>query len=182
VAPGWPVKYKELAPFYDVAEQLMGTHGQAGVDPLEPPRSGPMPYPAIGHEPKVAAIDRKLRKRGLHPFPLPIAIDYHEGGSCARCMTCDGFACKIGAKGDAEIRLVNPALAKGGLTLATGAMVRRLIMDASGRRVVSVEIEHQGQVRTIAGGTFVSSAGAINCEHRVDVGPHSQLAAPPRRL
>ena len=162
VAPAWPVKYREFAPYYDVAERLMGTHGTAGIDPLEPPRSGPMPYPSIGHEPEIAAFERKLRAKGLHPFPLPIAIDYHDGGTCARCKTCDGFACKIGAKGDAEVRLVNPALAKGGVTLITEAFVRRLITDPSGRRVDAVEIEHQGATRIIKGGTFVSSAGAVN--------------------
>ena len=30
-----------------------------------------------------------------------------------RCATCDGFACKLGAKNDAEVRLVGPALATG---------------------------------------------------------------------
>ncbi len=162
VAPAWPVSYDTFEPYYARAERLMGTHGEAGLDPIEPPRSGPMPFPAIGHEPEIAAFDTKLRARGLHPFPLPIAIDYHDGGTCARCMTCDGFACKIGAKGDAEVRMINPALAKGGVTLVTETYVRRLITDPTGRRVVSVEIEKDGVISTIAGGTFVSSAGAIN--------------------
>lgn len=162
VAPAWPVSYAEFEPYYARAEKLMGTHGEAGIDPIEPPRSGPMPFPAIGHEPEIAFFEKKLREKGLHPFPLPIAIDYHDGGACARCATCDGFACKIGAKGDAEVRLVNPALAKGGVTLVTESYVRRLITDASGKRVTSVELEHEGQVRTISGRIFISSAGAIN--------------------
>lgn len=41
VAPAWPVSYEEFAPYYDEAERLMGTHGTAGADPIEPPRSGP---------------------------------------------------------------------------------------------------------------------------------------------
>ena len=162
IAPAWPVSYAEYEPYYAKAERLLGTHGQAGLDPFEPPRSGPMPYPAIGHEPEIARLEKRLRKRGLRPFPLPIAIDYHTGGSCARCMTCDGFACKIGAKGDAEVRLVNPALEKGGVTLLTDAYVRRLLTDPGGRRIESMEIEQGGVVRTIRGGLFVSSAGATN--------------------
>ncbi|MBZ9934875.1 GMC family oxidoreductase [Mesorhizobium sp. BR1-1-16] len=162
IAPAWPVSYDTFEPYYARAERLMGTHGEAGIDPIEPPRSGPMPNPPIGHEPEIAWFDAKLRARGLHPFPLPMAVDYHDGGACARCMTCDGFACKIGAKGDAEVRLVNPALAKGGVTLVTEAYVRRLITDPSGRRVTAVEIDHDGETRTISGGTFISAAGAIN--------------------
>ena len=162
VAPAWPVNYDAFEPYYARAERLMGTHGEAGVDPIEPPRSGPMPYPAIGHEPEIAWFERKLRQKGLRPFPLPIAIDYHDGGACARCRTCDGFACKIGAKGDAEVRLVNPALAKGGVTLITEAFVHRLVTDPSGARVTAVELDYQGERRTVSARIFVSSAGAIN--------------------
>ncbi|NTF33417.1 GMC family oxidoreductase [Rhizobium skierniewicense] len=162
VAPAWPVTYDEFAPYYDVAEQLMGTHGTAGMDPTEPPRSGPMPYPAIGHEPEIAFFDKKLREKGLRPFPLPIAIDYHQGGSCIRCRTCDGFACQLGAKGDAEVRLVNPALAKGDVDLVTEAFVHRLLTDPTGNRVTGIEITHAGQTRTISADLFISSAGAIN--------------------
>ncbi|MCX5479967.1 GMC family oxidoreductase [Kaistia geumhonensis] len=162
VAPAWPVSYETFEPYYARAERLMGTHGEAGLDPVEPPRSGPMPHPPIGHEPEIAAIAAKLKSRGLRPFPLPIAVDYHDGGACARCATCDGFACKIGAKGDAEVRLVDPALAKGGVTLATEAFVRRILTDPSGRRVTGVEVEHGGTVRTIAARIVVSAAGAVN--------------------
>ncbi|KQT52455.1 MULTISPECIES: GMC family oxidoreductase [unclassified Aureimonas] len=162
VAPAWPVSYETFEPYYARAERLMGTHGQAGLDPIEPPRSGPMPFPAIGHEPEIAAFETKLRAKGLHPFPLPIAIDYHDGGACARCATCDGFACKIGAKGDAEVRLVNPALAKGGVTLLTEAFVHRLVTDPSGASVTAVELEHGGQRHTVRAKIFVSAAGAIN--------------------
>ncbi|GAK72976.1 putative oxidoreductase [Agrobacterium rubi TR3 = NBRC 13261] len=162
VAPAWPVSYDEFAPYYDIAEQLMGTHGAAGMDPTEPPRSGPMPYPAIGHEPEIAFFDKKLREKGLRPFPLPIAIDYHQGGSCIRCRTCDGFACQLGAKGDAEVRLVNPALAKGDVDLVTEAFVHRLLTDPTGKRVTGIEITHSGQTRTISADLFISSAGAIN--------------------
>ena len=88
VAPAWPIRYAELAPYYDIAERLMGTHGLAGADPIEPPRSGPMPHPPIGHEPVIEAIAEKLRAKGLRPFPLPIAIDRHDGGNCAAPHGC----------------------------------------------------------------------------------------------
>ena len=35
VAPAWPWRYDEFAPYYDEAERLMGTHGTAGADPIE---------------------------------------------------------------------------------------------------------------------------------------------------
>ncbi|MFT3988035.1 GMC oxidoreductase [Aestuariivirga sp.] len=162
IAPAWPIRYAELAPYYDVAERLMGTHGTAGMDPCEPPRSGPMPYPAIGHEPEIEYFNTKLRTKGLKPFPLPVAVDLHPGGKCIRCATCDGFACKLGAKNDAEVRLVDPALATGNVDLILETHVKRLITDDTGRKVTGIEIEQKGQSAIINGDLFISSAGAIN--------------------
>lgn len=162
VAPAWPISYAELAPYYDEAERLFGTHGTAGMDPCEPPRSGPMPHPAIGHEPEIQVFDTKLRALGLKPFPLPVAIDLHPGGKCIRCRTCDGFACKLGAKNDAEVRMVDPAIATGNVDLVLESKVLRLITDDSGRKVIGVEVEQHGGTRVIHGGLFISSAGAIN--------------------
>lgn len=162
VAPAWPISYAELAPFYDVAEQLFGTHGTAGMDPCEPPRSGPLPHPAIGHEPEIQAFDTKLRGMGLRPFPLPVAIDLHSGGKCIRCNTCDGFACKLGAKNDAEVRMIDPAIATGNVDLILESKVHRLITDDTGRKVVGVEVEQKGEKKVIQGDLFISCAGAIN--------------------
>ena len=53
-----------------------------------------------------------------------------------RCATCDGFPCRVGAKSDAEVRAIDPALATGSARLATGVRVDRLVTDGSGRRVV----------------------------------------------
>ncbi|PZF78086.1 dehydrogenase [Aestuariivirga litoralis] len=160
--PAWPIRYADLEPYYAVAEKLMGTHGEQGLDPTEPPRSAPFPHPAIGHEPEIEAFNTKLKAKGLHPFPLPVAIDLHAGGKCIRCRTCDGFACKIGAKNDAEVRLVDPALATGNVDLILETYVHRFLTDPSGRKVTGVEIEQKGERRVISGGVFISSAGAIN--------------------
>jgi len=162
VSPAWPVRYADFAPYYDEAERLMGTHGTAGADPIEPPRSGSMPYPTIGHEPEIEAIAAKLRAKGLRPFPLPIAIDLHDGGKCTRCPTCDGFACKLGAKNDAEVRLVAPALASGRVDLVLDTKVLRMLTDATGKRVTGIEVEQGGATRIISGDLFISAAGAIN--------------------
>ncbi|WP_395017006.1 GMC family oxidoreductase [Dongia sp.] len=162
IAPAWPIRYADLAPYYDVAERLMGTHGQAGADPIEPPRSGPMPHPPIGHEPVVEAIAGKLRAKGLRPFPLPIAVDRHEGGKCIRCATCDGFACKLGAKNDAEVRLIGPALSSGKVDLILDTKVERLLTDEAGRKVTGVAVRSGGTPITVRGDLFISAAGAIN--------------------
>jgi choline dehydrogenase-like flavoprotein len=137
-------------------------HGRAGDDPTEPPRSGPFPHPAIPHEPIIGEVFERMKARGLHPSHMPAAIDFHPGGTCIRCGTCDGFPCKIGAKGDAETRLINPALKYPNVTLQTGSLVRRLIADERGKRVVACEFERGGEIRNVGARLFVLSAGAIN--------------------
>jgi choline dehydrogenase-like flavoprotein len=161
-SPAWPIGYAELEPYYDRAERLFGVHGQAGDDPTEPPRSRPYPFPPVPHEPLLADLYDRFRGRGLKPFHMPAAVDFHPGGKCVRCGTCDAFPCRIDAKGDAETRLIDPALRHPNVTLQTASLVTRLITDDSGKRVVAAEVERGGEKQMIRARLFVLSAGAIN--------------------
>ncbi len=101
ISPAWPLSYSNLAPHYAAAKRLYGVRGAAGEDPTEPPRDA-FPHAAIPHEPVIAALSDRLRAQGLHPFAMPSAVDYGPGGTCRRCGTCDAFACRFDAKGDAD--------------------------------------------------------------------------------
>jgi choline dehydrogenase-like flavoprotein len=162
VSPAWPIRYAELEPWYGEAERLFGVRGQGGIDPTDPPRSTPYGHPPVPHEPLLAQIEARLRAQGLKPFPMPSAIDFGPGGRCQRCANCDALPCKIDAKGDAEIRLIRPALAQRNVELRAGVQVERLITNDSGRRIVAAEVVEGGVRRRITAGLFVLSAGAIN--------------------
>jgi choline dehydrogenase-like flavoprotein len=162
VSPAWPFRYADIEPFYAKAEAMFGVHGDASDDPTEPPRSSPYPHQPIGSEPVIAKVIDSLKRKGLHPFPLPVAVDLHPGGKCIRCATCDGFPCSVGGKNDAETRAVEPALATGRVTLWTGAYVRRLILSPNGRSVTNVEVEHEGEVKRLSAKIIVLSSGAVN--------------------
>jgi choline dehydrogenase-like flavoprotein len=162
VSPAWPISYQQLAPYYTVAEQLYAVHGEAGVDPTEPPDVPRYPYPALEHEPVIAQVASALASQGIKPFALPLAVQRHEGGPCVRCKTCDGFPCKVHAKTDAEIAAIKPALETGRLTLKTGAKATRLVLTSDGRRVDSVEYESSEGLQKIVAPVFVLSASAVN--------------------
>lgn len=162
ISPAWPIRYADLEPFYAEAEHIFGVHGQAGQDPTEPPRSSAYPFPAVPHEPLIGELAGKLAGLGLQPFHMPSAIDLRPGGACVRCGTCDAFPCAHGAKGDAETRLIRPALQHPNVRLQTGSQVLRLLTDAQGQRIVAAEVLHQGQLQTVRAPLFVLSAGAIN--------------------
>jgi choline dehydrogenase-like flavoprotein len=162
VSPAWPVDYATLEPWYARAEAMMGTRGDAGSDPTEPPRSTPYPHRAIPHDPGIVSLVEGLRGQGLTPFPLPVSIQQGEGGACVRCMTCDGFPCRHDAKGDAENRCLRPALLAGNVTLETNARVLRLLTSPDGRTVTGVEVEARGEVTVRRAAVVVLAAGAIN--------------------
>lgn len=160
-SPAWPIGYGDLAPFYAEAEQLYGVRGAAGIDPTEPPRDA-FPHAAIPHEPLIARLAEGLAAQGLRPFPMPSAVDYGPGGTCRRCDSCDAFACRFGAKGDAETRVLRPLLAQGDFRLERRTEVRRLILDDQGRHVVAAEALRDSVPIRVEAPVFVLSAGAIN--------------------
>lgn len=161
-SPAWPISYADLEPYYTRAEQIYHVHGEAGQDPTEPPRSAPFPFPGVPHEPYIERVCANLRRQGAHPFALPMGIDLRDGGRCVRCKTCDGFPCKVHAKGEADVCAVRPALANPAITLWTRSYVRRVLTTADGSRATAVEVERDGQTHTVHAGTIVVACGAVN--------------------
>jgi choline dehydrogenase-like flavoprotein len=166
ISPAWPISYEELEPYYGEAEHVYEVHGAHGVDPTEGPSSSEYPHPPVSHEPRIQQLADDLAAAGYHPFHAPCGIMLDEAdrpySKCIRCATCDGFACLLGAKSDAEVLGVRPALEHPNVTLLTNATALRLATDAAGRTVTEVLVEHDGQTETLAAGIVVVSAGAAN--------------------
>ena len=74
VSPAWPISYEDMEPYYTKAEQLYSVHGQRGVDPTDPPASGPYPLPPVAHELRIQELSDQLSKAGYHPAPAPTGI------------------------------------------------------------------------------------------------------------
>lgn len=165
-SPEWPLTYGDLEPWYTAAEQLYSVHGERGSDPHEPPASGPYPWPAVSHEPRIEQLAHDLKGAGLHPFPLPLGIMLDEqtpqASACIRCATCDGFACLVRAKADAQVVCVEPALHRPNVSLLTGAQVTRLVTADEGRRVDRVVVQRDGETEEYRADVVVVAAGAIN--------------------
>ncbi|MEA2515319.1 MAG: hypothetical protein QOJ59_4808 [Thermomicrobiales bacterium] len=161
-SPAWPISYDDLEPYYAEAEAMYWAHGQAGIDPTEPPRSGPFPFPPVPDDPYMAELAGNFRTQGLHPCPLPLGLDYRPGGRCIRCRTCDAFPCQVLAKGDADVCGVRPALENPNVQLLTNAFARCLLTDPSGRTVNAVEIERGGEIAEINAKQVIVACGAVN--------------------
>jgi choline dehydrogenase-like flavoprotein len=161
----WPYRYRDLEPYYAQAESLLEVAGESGADPTEPPRSTGFPRTPG----RLAPISRRLsdaaRALGLHPFRLPLAINYMPATgrqACEACGTCDGYACQIQAKNDLSTVLL-PKLQRAGLELVVRLPAVRL--EHAGGRLTSVvcappgadeEKRFRGRVVVLAAGTLAT--------------------------
>jgi choline dehydrogenase-like flavoprotein len=166
VSPAWPLKYTDFEPYYAEAERLYGAHGERGIDPTEPPSSGPFPFPAVRHEPRLQEVYDGLQQQGLHPFPLPVGVRLNEENPqqspCIKCDTFDGFPCLVDGKYDSDTTCVRPALEHENVVLLTEALVERLETDPSGRRVTTIKVTRRGEPLEFSADIVVVAAGAIN--------------------
>jgi choline dehydrogenase-like flavoprotein len=162
ISPAWPFAYEVLEPYYLLAEQVYGVHGEAGVDPTDPPRSAPLPFPPLPADPYMEDLAERIRRQGLHPATLPIAVDFRPAGKCVRCGTCDGFPCRVDAKGEADVRAVRPALSSPNVELWTHALATRILTDTKGTRASGVDVDRHGERIHVEADYVVVACGAVN--------------------
>jgi len=179
ISPAWPITYADLEPYYTKAEELFHVHGDLGTaptvpggygssfDPTEPYHSKPYPYAAFSNEPRMQEVEDDVRKLGVHTFPIPLGLKRNEkdpvASKCVRCDTCDGYPCLVHAKSDSDINCIRKIMHLPNVTLITETRVTRLLTNATGTVVTSVEAVHSDGSRAIYAGDIVAvCAGAIN--------------------
>jgi choline dehydrogenase-like flavoprotein len=166
LSPRWPIGYDELEPYYMLAEERYQVHGARGEDPTEPPSSGPYPFPAVCHEPRIQKLSDDLAALGHHPFHAPCGVMLNEANmpysNCMRCANCDGFPCIVHAKSDAEVLGIRPALEHDNVELMIEAEVVRLHTDSAGTTVTGVTVNHAGSPEELTADFVVVACGAAN--------------------
>lgn len=160
----WPYSYKQLEPYYKTAEKILGIAAIKGADITEPPIKGDFPQKS---NTSLSRPSEKLWKAseelGLHPFFLPMAINFdgkHGKEKCILCSTCDHYLCKIEAKNDLAA-VVLPALEDKGMHILPET--RALKINTVKNKAVSVELLHQptGEKITVKGDNIISAGGAL---------------------
>lgn len=127
VAEDWPISYRDLVPWFEINDRIMGVAGLAG-DPANPPRS-PRPLPPIplGRGPTrlAAAFDRL----GWHWWPSDAAICSvpHDGReACNFCGPC-GVGCPLHSRASADVAYAARAGAEG-TEIRAGARCLRVLL------------------------------------------------------
>lgn len=125
VAADWPVSYKDLEPFYDLNDEIMGVSGLAG-DPGNPPRA-PRSCPPLPLCPATRLLAAAYDRLGWHWWPSDAAILSRARGTREACNNCGpcGVGCPRHARASADIAYLGVAQAQG-VELRPGAVVTKL--------------------------------------------------------
>src|SRR5947208_10988532 len=126
--------------------------GQSRKKSTEPPAKAAYPWPAGRHELRLHQLSDDFARSGLKPFHVPVGVMLDEKNPqksrCIRCNTCDGFACLVGAKSDAQVVCIDEAIKHSNVSLLTNSLVKRLETDSSGREIKVVLVERNGSLET----------------------------------
>lgn len=161
VAADWPVSYKELEPFYQEAEKLIGVAGpeNSGVRW----RSEPYYLPAHKTSPASAAIRQACNKLDLNWDKNPVSIlsqAYDQRPACNYCNNC-ARGCPRGDKGSVDVTFIAHARRTGRCDIRANSKVLRL-NKAISNKITSVEyLDQSGIKKIINARVILLAAGAI---------------------
>jgi choline dehydrogenase-like flavoprotein len=129
----WPLSYKDLAPYYDKVDQLIGVcGGDDDTDSLPGSRYHlPPPKARCGE----VLLKKAAQQVGIKLVPIRRAVltQTHNGfPACHYCGAC-GRGCDTASFFNSADHLIPGALKTGNLTLRTNAVVARILPDDRGR-------------------------------------------------
>lgn len=145
----WPISYKDISPYYDRVDRLIGVFGTNEGIPNEPggiylPPPEPRCYEYLI---KDACDDMGLP---IIPSRLSILTEPHNGrAACHYCGQCNR-SCSTHSNFSSPSVLLPPALETGNLEIITGAMAREIIYKdgkATGVSYVNKADEKEYKVR-----------------------------------
>lgn len=161
VAADWPLTYRELEPYYCIAERTIGVAGPES--PGVRLRSEPYPVPAHQRSYASQVLGRGFDALGLSWTPNPVASlsrPYDGRPPCNYCGQCTR-GCPRYDKGTADITFVAKALKTGNCSLKTVSQVLRLETGKSGRVEAAIYADEKGVEHRVTGDLFVVACGSV---------------------
>ena len=159
----WPIRYPDIAPYYDRVEQLIGvTGGDDDSDSLPGSRHHLPPV-----KPRCAEVilSRAAGRLGIPAVPIRRAVltQAHGGRpACHYCGSC-GSGCRTASFFNATDYLLMPALETGRLEIVSGAVAARVLTGEDGRADGVQYFEREsGAERVVRARTVVVAASAMD--------------------
>jgi choline dehydrogenase-like flavoprotein len=128
----WPIRYQDIAPYYDKVDQFIGVCGGDDDQDSLPGSKYFLPPPPLRcgeHIMKKAAASV-----GINTVPIRRAVltQNHNGHTkCHYCGAC-GTGCDVGAFFNSSDYLIEPALATGKLNIINNAVAARVLVNDQG--------------------------------------------------
>jgi choline dehydrogenase-like flavoprotein len=173
IAVDWPIRYEDLAPWYDYVEQFAGINGNKDGLPQLPDGNYLPPMEMNVVEKDVAARLRKLYdgKRAMIMGRSANLTQPHKGrGSCQYRNQCHR-GCMFGGYFSTQSSTLPAAVATGNLTLRPFSIVNQILYDKNTKRakgvlVIDAEtnqtIEYNAKVIFVCGSTLGSTHLLLN--------------------
>ena len=159
----WPVRYADVAPYYDRVEQLIGvTGGDDDSDSLPGSRHHLPPV-----KPRCAEVilSRAAGRLDIPAVPIRRAVLTRPHGgrpACHYCGSC-GSGCRTASFFNATDYLLMPALETGRLDIVSGAVAARVLTGDDGRADGVQYFEREsGAERVVRARTVVVAASAMD--------------------
>jgi choline dehydrogenase-like flavoprotein len=171
----WPITYKEIKPYYDKVDQLIGVCGGDDNSDVLPGSAYhmPPPRPRCGE----VLLRQAFARLSIPVVPIRRAVltRNHRGfPKCHYCGRC-GDGCDTSSFFNAGDYLVTPAQKTGRLDVKTNAVVARIIADKEGRasavqyfdRVTKQEYQVRGKVIVLGASAIDSTRILLNSKSEI---------------
>lgn len=158
----WPIRYEDMAPYYDKTEELIGVFGsKEGLENLPDGKFLPPPAPRC-YELLLQQASRKLHIPCI-PSRLAVLTRPHRGRPECHYVSQCGRACRMGSNFSSPAVLLLPARETGNLEIRTDAMAREVLTGPDGRATGISYIDKKTRKEVQVRGKVVVLA-ASSCE------------------
>ena len=170
----WPIRYADMAPYYDKVESFVGVAASIENIPHLPDGKYLPPMPLNCCEKIIQKIAPKV---GMRVIPKRAAMrtrSIHGLGKCHYCGSC-GYGCDAGAFWNSVSDCLPAAMKTGRMTLRTNAVVREVLVDENGKargvafvdRLTKKDYEVRSKVVVLAAAGWESTRIMLNSVSRI---------------
>ena len=159
----WPIRYADVAPYYDRVEQLIGVTG--GDDDSDSLPGSRYHLPPVKPRCAEVILSRAAGRLGISAVPIRRAVLTRPHGgrpACHYCGSC-GSGCRTASCFNATDYLLMPALETGRLEIVSGAVAARVLTGDDGRAAGVQYFEREsGTERVVRARTVVVAASTMD--------------------
>ena len=137
----WPIRYKDIAPWYDYVEKFIGISGKKDGIPHLPDSlfQAPMPLNCVEADIKSKIESKYSDRKLIHGRTANLTQQLPGRGACQYRNLCHR-GCPYGAYFSTQSSTLPAAMATGKLTVKTGLIVNRVIYDEAKQKATGVEV------------------------------------------